>query len=120
MVTDSGCDVDNSNLQAYAACVAEETFGCPGFTNCEDASQDTSGTPAPTGEPAVLDSPAPTAGTVEPSTAGTDLGSSTTPSPSGADAVVEAGEGNGVPHTVTGATKATLAVTFGLALVLAV
>lgn len=130
-VTDSGCDIDNSFLQDYAACAAEESYGCPGFTNCAAASQDASGTPAPAAEPttppgAAVASPAPTAMTTAsgegsgaaPSSAGTDLSSSTTPSPSGADDVLEAAEGSGAPHTIAGATELALAFAFGLALTL--
>ncbi len=125
-VADSGCDVDNTFLQNYAACAAEQTYGCPGFTNCADASQDAPGTPAPAAEPTTpptaVASPAPTAmsaagegsgDTIAPSS---DLSSSATPSPSGADDVLEAGEASGAAHTVAGATELALALTFGVAL----
>ncbi|CAB1109081.1 unnamed protein product [Ectocarpus sp. CCAP 1310/34] len=111
---DNGCDVTNPLLEDYAACVADEDFGCPGFVSCAGANS-TAGTAPPT--PAVAMS-APTAVTSAP-TAGTTEDVSVTSPPAGSDAAGEAGTASsGVGHTVAESVQTTLAVVCGLAILL--
>ncbi|CAM9279256.1 unnamed protein product, partial [Ectocarpus sp. 12 AP-2014] len=110
----NGCNVANPLLEDYAACVADEEFGCPGFVSCADTNS-AAGTASPT--PAVATS-APTAVTPAP-TAGTTEDVSATSPPSGSDAAGEAeSASSGVAHSVAGSVQTTLAVVCGLAILL--
>ncbi|CAM9863612.1 unnamed protein product [Ectocarpus fasciculatus] len=110
---DNGCTVTNPLLEDYAACFADEEFGCPGFVSCADA--DAAGTAPPT--PAVVTAAPTTAPSAPPSTEDVSV----TPSPSDSDAAADAEAGaasSGVAHTVAKSMKPTLALVFGLAILL--
>lgn len=129
MVEEAGCDINNTLLQDFAGCYAEEQFGCADFVDCAEASEGASPAPAePTAMPVGMTATAaPTAiaagerggitATEGPSSADTGLIGSATPAPSDADDVLGAGEGSGAPRAVGGATKTALAFALGLALV---
>lgn len=110
IVAEAGCDSTNEELADLASCVAEDTFGCAGFTSCADVVIDDAATPAPTTEvvggtltPDTV-APAPTMVEVAPDTGAptpTMVDLTSVPTPSGSDGSRGADVFTAAPNLIT-------------------